>query len=36
LLGVAGVALSLLIVTVGVAILHFLPDSLADNVTQSK
>ena len=36
LLGFGGVALSLLIVTVGVAILHFLPDSLADNVTQIK
>jgi molybdopterin-containing oxidoreductase family membrane subunit len=36
LLGFAGVALSLLIVTVGIAILHFLPDSLADNVTQGK
>lgn len=36
LLGFAGVALSLLIVTVGIAILHFLPDSLADNVTQGR
>lgn len=36
LLGFSGVALSLLIVTVGIAILHFLPDSLADNVTQGK
>ena len=36
LLGFGGVALALLIVTVGIAILHFLPDSLADNVTQAK
>lgn len=33
LLGAAGVAISLLLVTVGVAVLDFLPDSLADKIT---
>ena len=36
LLGIAGVAISLLIVTVGVAILDFLPDSLSDKIVESK
>lgn len=36
LLGLAGVAISLLLVTVGVAILDFLPDSLADNIIEAK
>jgi Ni/Fe-hydrogenase subunit HybB-like protein len=36
LLGLAGVAISLLLVTVGVAILGFLPDSLADNIIEAK
>lgn len=36
LLGVAGVAISLILVTVGVAILEFLPDSLADNIVEEK
>jgi Ni/Fe-hydrogenase subunit HybB-like protein len=36
LLGLAGVAISLLLVTVGVAILSFLPDSLADNIIEAK
>lgn len=36
LLGVAGVALALLLVTVGVAVLDFLPDSLSDKIIQAK
>ena len=36
LLGIGGVAISLLLVTVGVAILDFLPDSLADNIVEVK
>ena len=36
LLGFAGVAISLLLVTVGVAILEFLPDSLADKIVEAK
>ncbi len=33
LLGIAGVAIALLLVTVGVAVLDFLPDSLSDKIT---
>jgi molybdopterin-containing oxidoreductase family membrane subunit len=36
LLGVAGVAISLLLVTVGVAALDFLPDSLSDKIVEAK
>ncbi len=36
LLGVAGVAISLILVTVGVAVLEFLPDSLSDNIVEAK
>jgi Ni/Fe-hydrogenase subunit HybB-like protein len=36
LLGVAGVAITLLLVTVGVAILDFLPDSLSDKIVEAK
>ncbi len=36
LLGVAGIAISLLIVTVGIAILDFLPDSLSDKIIEVK
>ena len=36
LLGVAGVAIALLLVTVGVAVLDFLPDSLSDKIIQAK
>lgn len=36
LLGIAGIAISLLIVTVGVAILGFLPDSLSDKIVEAK
>ncbi len=36
LLGIGGVAVSLILVTVGVAVLNFLPDSLSDNVIKPK
>jgi molybdopterin-containing oxidoreductase family membrane subunit len=36
LLGIAGVAISLLLVTVGVAVLDFLPDSLSDKIVEAK
>ena len=36
LLGIGGVAVSLILVTVGVAVLNFLPDSLADNIVEPK
>lgn len=36
LLGVGGVAISLVLVTVGIAVLDFLPDSLADHIVQPK
>ena len=36
LLGIAGVAVSLLLVTVGVAVLDFLPDSLSDKIIEAK
>ncbi len=36
LLGLAGIAIALLIVTVGVAILDFLPDSLSDKIVEAK
>ncbi len=36
LLGIAGIAITLLIVTVGVAILDFLPDSLSDKIIEAK
>lgn len=36
LLGVAGVAITLLLVTVGVAVLDFLPDSLSDKIVEPK
>ncbi len=35
LLGIAGVAIALLLVTVGVAVLDFLPDSLSDKITST-
>lgn len=36
LLGIGGIAISLLLVTVGIAVLDFLPESLADNIIQPK
>lgn len=36
LLGVGGIAISLMLVTVGVSILGFLPESLSDNIVQPK
>ncbi len=36
LLGIAGIAISLLLVTVGVAVLEFLPDSLSDKIVEAK
>ena len=36
LLGIGGVAISLILVTVGVAVLNFLPDSLSDSAIKPK
>ena len=36
LLGIGGVAIALILVTVGVAVLNFLPDSLSDQIIKSK
>ena len=36
LLGIGGIAIALVLVVVGIAVLDFLPDSLADNIIQSK
>lgn len=36
LLGIGGVAIALLITTVGVSVLNFLPESLSDRITQTK